>query len=116
MSAMNDVAFTAARQLISLQFTNTIGEPDSADALAHIEDGEALVRIFDQVVMAWAREAASSLPGNFRDGLDAMENLMSNALYESDFMCELRAVRERLGDARSYGDAHRSQRTHAGVA
>ena len=114
MSATLDTAvFTAARQLLGLRFTNTVGEPAASDALAHIEDGEALARIFDQVLIVWAKEAASSLPGRY--SVDQLRDAMATALHESDFMCELRACRDHLQDCQPYRDPHRSQRTHAGT-
>lgn len=114
MTSLPAATWMAASKMLGLQFTNTVGEPDAADALAHIEDGEALVRIFDTVIAAWAAEAASSLPGNYSESLAALRDVFSTALHESDFFCELRKVREHLEECRSYGDPNRSLRTHAG--
>jgi hypothetical protein len=113
MNTTEAAAFLAATQLLNLKFTRTVGEPDASDALAHIEDGEALVKIFDEALIVWAKEAAYSLPGRF--SVDRLRGAMATALHESDFMCELRAVREAMEDSHSYGDPHRSQRTHAGT-
>lgn len=104
-NAVDDAAHAAVLSLLGINFKAVHGEPDGADALALIEDGEAIAKIGDKLLTAWAVEAASSLPGNYRESLAALRDTFATALSESDFMAQLNAAREQLDE---YHDERRA--------
>lgn len=104
----------AAANLLALQMHQVCGEPDAADVQSLIEDGEALARIFDDALIAWATYAARNAPGNYDDALKDLRGGIATMLAESDFHCSLRIAKDHMEECQYVGDPHRSQRTHSG--